>query len=132
MVGGIYRYPAYWRLYTVALPPAARVFAPADKTAAYLPDLLGHLADIHFPIFDEAAYSPDVQTSSEVATYIGRVAIDPSCFSVTPLDLETCRWLDSQPNIERYLDPSAIAPTNLTVTCPLVSVNHQPVSPGPW
>ena len=39
------------------------------------------------------------------------MAIDASCFTATPLDLETCKWLDTQVNLERYLDPGAIAAT---------------------
>jgi hypothetical protein len=67
-----------------------------------------------------------------VQPYVGHVAIDSGCFTATPLDLETCKWLDTQASLERYLDPGAIAATDITVTCPFVSVGKKPVGAGAW
>jgi hypothetical protein len=126
---GQIRYPAYWRLYTVRVPSTARVFAPPSQTPTALLDALQSTV---LPLVQDADYSPDVATNASVPSYIGHIAAEPSCFKATPLDLESCPWLDTQDHIRRRVDASAIEATAITVTCPVVSVNGQPITLVAW
>src|SRR6185369_10544326 len=63
---------------------------------------------------------------------LGRVAVNPDCF--TSLDFSdphggTCRYLDSQADIESNVGRGAIVRTDVTVTCPLVSLRGKAVAP---
>jgi hypothetical protein len=40
-----------------------------------------------------------------------------------------CIWLNSQAAIEMHIDRSAIQRTDVTVTCPFVTIDGRPVSP---
>ena len=119
------RYAAYWRLYTVTLPPAARVFSPT-------PDLQNRLQnEQHLPIVTDYPIGDPAETS-------GWIALNPDCFG-TDAQIEPdpknptvnkCIWLDSQAAIEANIDRSAIQRTDITVTCPFVSLmNGVRVSP---
>jgi hypothetical protein len=62
----------------------------------------------------------------------GRVAMAPGCFSSVASSTgqnNVCNYLDSQYKIEANLPSAAIVRTEVTVTCPLVSVNGQAVGP---
>jgi len=127
------RYVAYWRLYTVTLPPTARVFSPTDDSKAKLD------AD-HVPVV-RSYNDPGAMNTDQ----IGWVALNPSdkdanlvgCFeTLAQLDPDPgntaagkCIWLDSQAAIENLIDRSAIQRTDVTVTCPFVSFNNMVVSP---
>jgi hypothetical protein len=126
------RYAAYWRLYAVKVPLTAAVFAPPAQTEVLRPGLLEALRSTVVPVVEASGYSPDVATDPSVPQYIGHIAADPTCFGVTPLDLESCAWLDTQDHLERRVDPTAVEATAVTVTCPIVSVNGQPITPGAW
>jgi hypothetical protein len=125
------RYAGYWRLYTVVLPPEARVFAPPVRG-----DIAAKIGEAA-PDFPLEGYSPEIEaaTEPEVRLTAGKVALTPACFMGTLDDLDptnypqACRWLDSQQNIERYLNPALIQRTNVTVTCPFVSFRDMAVSP---
>jgi hypothetical protein len=121
------RYAAYWRLYTVNVPLTAAVFAPPDQTDPGFLDALKTTA-----LSLDVTYSPDVASNPDVARYIGHVSASPTCFAASPLDLEACPWLDTQDHIEGRIDPSAIEPTAITVTCPVVSVNGKPIMQVAW
>ena len=121
------RYGGYWRMYTVELPPQARIFAPPQ-----FPQLRDALAGKHVPIAD---LGPDItgRSAAEVAKYVGRVSTSSDCFTDFAA-LTNCQlWLTSQEKLESELDITAFTRTNLTVTCPFVSYMgvpfHQP-SPG--
>jgi hypothetical protein len=128
-------YGSFWRLYTVEVPPAARIFAPpqlfAAESADFLPQRLVVPAD---------GYGPSVIAAGadDVSQWLGRLALNalPSatdasehgCFSdYDNLDtssstaLPHCQWLDSQPAIERSVPSSWIHRTDILVTCPFVS-----------
>ena len=127
-------YVGYWRLYTVVLPPEARVFAPPAR-----PDVAADLRQDapDFPLYDEAEYSQTIINATEpvVRGVAGMVALDPRCFAGDVYSLEPgnnpdpCRWLDSQQHIEQHLSPSLILRTNVTVTCPFVSFRGEAVAP---
>src|SRR5439155_781923 len=88
IVGGLPRYPSYWRLYTVVLPPVARVFLPpTNEVVAVLPELAAELLPM------PTDYSPEVMAAplATLLPYAGHVAIDPTCFTATSVDLETCK-----------------------------------------
>jgi hypothetical protein len=116
------KYSAYWRLYTVRVPETARVFDPFDE--------LG-LRDAGVP--PAPMYDPNITNTPAVHLFVGRIAVDPSCFlSVDNLDPNeggTCVYLDSQRNIEANVGQGAIQPTGVTVTCPLVSIRGAAVGP---
>jgi hypothetical protein len=125
-------YAGYWRLYTVVLPPEARVFAPPAR-----PDVAAALqqAAPEFPLYE--SYSPTIVSATEptVRGVAGMVALDPTCFAGDVYSLEPgntpdpCRWLDSQQHIEQHLSPALIQRTNVTVTCPFVSFRGEAVAP---
>ena len=111
------KYSAYWRLYTVVVPPTAVVFAPPDDLL-YYPKLVA----LGQPVLTAADY-PQPEPDA-----LGRVALDGSCFAVDPDPWDpTCLYLDSQAHIEARIDAIDIQRTSVTVTCPLVSINGNPV-----
>jgi hypothetical protein len=117
-------YGAYWRLYTVELPPTARIFAPSalypNESAAY--------AGPVGTAYGQSVIDAGVDDTNK---YLGRVAlnatdaVDQGCFSdanfLDELGGGKCRWLDSQAKIEATVPPSWIWKTDITVTCPFVS-----------
>jgi hypothetical protein len=130
MLGGVPRYVAYWRDYTVPVPPApARVFAPPGSDVAA--DMLALGLS---PGWYTAAY--DTYDAAGYQAFEGRVALNPGdpstgtpgCFD-DPGALDTCTWLDSQAAIEANVDPAAIAATGITVTCPVTMVRTTTVTP---
>jgi hypothetical protein len=118
------KYSAYWRLYTVTVPEKARVFDPFNKYGAAL-------TDAGIPV--ATMYDPNITDVPTVTDFAGRIALDPTCFldvnNLNPLEGGTCRWLDSQLNIEARVGQGAIHATGVTVTCPLVSVKKAAVTP---
>jgi hypothetical protein len=132
VIGGKHRWAALWRIYTVKLPPAARVVAPKDS------ELFMQLTNLG------VAVEPDVAPSVYAATrYLGEVVREagpplgtsdgdggqaPGCFAGTP---DFCVFFDSQYTIQSGIDPSAIERTNLAVTCPFMTQNEMPVAPLP-
>lgn len=125
------KYSAYWRVYTVKVPLTARVFALPDSRLAM------DLASAGIAI--DATYGPDVLMPADagaeavVASLPGRIAVTPACFAqlvqANPNFSTACGYLDSQAHIEAYLPPDAIVRTDITVTCPLVSLLGAPVRP---
>jgi hypothetical protein len=127
------RYVAYWRIYTVTLPPTARVYSPPQ-------DLRDKLNADHVPVVESYNSPGDMDPDR-----FGWVALNPSdkanglvgCFeSLQQLDpdpmneaMGKCIWLDSQAAIENNVDRSAIQRTDVTVTCPFVYFNTYDVSP---
>lgn len=119
------KYSGYWRVYVVVLPPAARPFAPPDSQLAMA------LANANVPT--DAPYGPDVIAAADAGQLndlFGRVALSGACFD-TLMDVSptvgSCRYLDSQDAIERNIARDAIVATDVTVTCPIVSINGSPV-----
>jgi hypothetical protein len=118
------RYGALWRVYTVLVPAAARVFAPRE-----------------FPnpaVLQATTYMDEVFNApvADVEAYAGRVALNPGCFDTldhiqTPSAMGACVWLDAQRIIEREIDPFWIRRTDVLLTCPFVSYNDAAVPPPP-
>jgi hypothetical protein len=120
------KYSGYWRIYTVVVPAGAHVFAP-HGTALY-----DELAGVGVPV-DDVSYAPGVADPADPADdqyVVGRVALNPSCFT-GDYDPQSaaCLYLDSQDEIERYVPADLIRPTDITVTCPLVSAAAQAAKP---
>jgi hypothetical protein len=120
-------YSGYWRVHVVVLPPTARAFAPPDSRLAM------NLADAKVPV--DAPYGTDVLAAADAGQLddvFGRVALDGACFDtvmhVSP-SVGSCRYLDSQDAIERLVAKDAIVATDVTVTCPIVSIDGNPVQP---
>ena len=65
-----------------------------------------------------------------VGDLLGRIVLNESCLDTvahaTP-GFGPCNYLDSQSAIETMIAQTAIVRTDVTVTCPLVSVNRKPV-----
>jgi hypothetical protein len=130
-------YSGYWRVYTVTVPPGARVFAPTNTTAPAAVDLVHALQTAGVPTdlpgggnYDAAfaGFTKD----ADLAPFLGRVAVNGDCFSdINMADPYggTCQYLDSQADIEAYLGRGAIQRTDITVTCPLVSFKGKAVGP---
>jgi hypothetical protein len=123
-------YGAYWRLYTVELPPTARIFAPPGLYPKENADYKGPVGTV---------YGDSIMLADIVGTnqWVGRVALNASdtpgegCFSSNQnLDENgngSCRWLDSQAKIEATVPASWIWKTDITVTCPFVSYQDMAV-----
>jgi hypothetical protein len=137
-------YGSYWRLYTVEVPPTARIFAP--------PALLGELGAIADgdgppPELVGGPYGDTIMNAPSPTIFepwLGRVALNVlpapgkivGCFNtIDQLDTlgaqlsDSCKWLDSQPAIEQAIAPELIQKTDITVTCPFVSYHDMPVTP---
>jgi hypothetical protein len=101
-------YASYWRLYTVEIPPTARVFAD-DALQLRLDD--AGLHDLGIPVV------PGYEN------VIGWVVLNPGCTIPEPTSTapDRCLYLDSQAALEANVDPAAIQPTAITVTCPFVT-----------
>jgi hypothetical protein len=120
------KYSAYWRVYTVIVPPTARVFAPPGTQVAI------DLAKDNLPL--DPMYAAEFLVDDAARTdLLGRVALKPDCFSslanAHPHFSSACGYLDSQADIEAQLPAAAIVRTDITITCPLVSVNGAAVGP---
>jgi hypothetical protein len=110
-------YASYWRLYTVEIPATARVFT--DDALQQALDAAG-FHDLGLPV--DPGY----------ANVIGRVVLNPGCTIFDPLasGAGACQYLDSQAAVENDLDPGAIQPTAVTVTCPFLTYQDGiPVAP---
>jgi hypothetical protein len=121
------RYSAYWRVYAVIVPPSGRVFAPPSSPLAQA------LQDAGVPTDIPGGLAYDTRFEGyPLDDFLGRVAVNPDCF--TSLDLSdphggTCRYLDSQTDIESNVARGAIVRTDITVTCPVVSLRGKAVTP---
>jgi hypothetical protein len=113
------KYSAYWRIYTVVVPPGAVVYAPPGDSLAH------DLGTIGAPVLTDPT-----DYGTIVADAIGRVALNPSCFAgdAAP-DSYLCTYLDSQAHIEDNINPGDIERTGITVTCPIVNVRGTAVMP---
>jgi hypothetical protein len=123
------RYSAYWRVYTVMVPATARVFAPPGSTAADALTAAGVTNDVP-PYPDDILMPADAEAAQAVRDVSGRVAMAAGCFSSLATSTgqnNVCNYLDSQYKIETLLPGAAIVRTDVTVTCPLVSVNGKAV-----
>jgi hypothetical protein len=122
------KYSAYWRVYDVVVPAIARVFAPpgsATNTA---------LTNAGLSV-SATMYGPDLSDPANATLagdLLGRIVLNETCLDTaahaTP-GFGPCHYLDSQSAIETMIAQSAIVRTDVTVTCPLVSVNRNPVQP---
>jgi hypothetical protein len=120
------KYSAYWRVYDVLVPAGARVFAP-QGSATDMALTTAHLsvsATTHG--FDPA----DPANATLASDLLGRIVLDDTCLDsaahAVPI-FGACRYLDSQYAIETMIAQNAIVRTDVTVTCPLVSLNGKPV-----
>lgn len=128
--GGQPRYSAFWRIYTVALPPFATIFAPTGTPLA--------MALVGLPNGRSDLYPADINNADPtvIATYLGRVTVDPidsatglpDCFA-TPTALGGCHWIEVQAQLEANLDASTTQATGITVTCPVIEAMATPVVP---
>jgi hypothetical protein len=103
-------YASYWRLYTVEIPATARVIV--DDTLQY------QLAAAGFP---DLGVAPDPTMADP--TIVGRVVLNPDCmyFDPSATGPMACQYLDTQAAVESNIDPGAIQPTDVTVTCPFLT-----------
>jgi hypothetical protein len=106
-------YASYWRIYTVEIPPTARVIV--DDPLQY------QLAKAGFP---DLGLAPD-PTMVDPTSVAGRVVLNPDCTLFDPSTSLSapgaCLYLDSQAAIEDNIDPGSIQPTDVTVTCPFLT-----------
>jgi hypothetical protein len=121
------KYSGYWRVHVVVLPPTVRAFAPPGS------DLATALANAGVPV--DAPYSAEViaaANAGQLNDFLGRVALDGACFDTVNRVNQSaadgsCRYLDSQEAIEQKIARDAIVATDVTVTCPIVSINGMAV-----
>jgi hypothetical protein len=119
------KYSAYWRVYDVVVPPGAHVFAPEGSATAMA------LAGLSV----SAAYDAVLDAPENAALrndLLGRIVFNDSCLDTAAHAVPgfgPCHYLDSQYAIETMISQNSIVRTDVTVTCPLVSVNRNPVTP---
>jgi hypothetical protein len=147
-VEGQARYAAYWRVYLVVIPPPSpndpiplTVFAPPGGTGLreqLIADGFPVIETYADPILEALAADPQA-----LVNYEGRVALSswapglgrPACFdspntlSFTMTEPYHCDWLSLQSEIEARFDPSQIIRTDVTVTCPVTTLDGEAVMP---
>ena len=114
---GAPRSGAFSRLIFVVPPTSAGVFLPPGAPLRGATVLSGAL---QMP--DPA---PEIAARPDVAQYIGRVALNPACFSDVTGFPVSCRWLDGQAAVEGALLNRR--PQSVRFTSPLVGYAGKPV-----
>jgi len=127
--GGQPRYSAFWRIYTVAVPPFGTIFAPAATDLGMELKTLG---------IEQPTYPNDIESAAaaQLATYLGRVTVDridpttglPACFASFS-SLSSCTWISVQADLESKLDVSTNQRTGITVSCPVIEAEGSSVLP---
>jgi hypothetical protein len=144
LAGSVPHYGAFWRIYTVEVPPTARIFAPP------LEEFKAARAD-YPPSLVAVDYGADIIAAGaqDVSQWLGRVALNAvaspdgtvkSCFDAyNNIDtrgpsnptIPYCHWLDSQPSLEAAVPSTWIHKTDILVTCPFVSYDDMPFVVAP-
>jgi hypothetical protein len=125
-IGGQGRWASYWRVYTVMLPPAARIVAPMTRDLAIYESLVA-LNVARVDDINPAVYADERQIGQVVLNPLGTGADGgpAGCF----VDGQGCLAIESQFDVEVLIDPSMIRRTDVTVTCPFVIQDGVPVRP---
>lgn len=114
-------YGSLWRLHTVRLPPGdpeVGIFLPSTaRFEALRQEVAGSLRGLAMPPVTWEFADP-----AEARQHLLKVALNAATCFKDEASLARCRWLDSQGAIEQHL-PQAIAASEVTVTCPLVTVD---------
>lgn len=140
VVGGQPKYGAYWRIYTVEVPPGMKVVAPPHPE---FDALRTGLKDAGLSYVYTADYGQNVRDAmaTEIGDWVGRVVTNPAClankYALDPTNLgdpnvgatPLCVYLDSQEALEATVPGNAIHKTDILVTCPFVSYHGFPVTP---
>jgi len=130
-IGGQFRWASYWRIYTVKLPFGARVVAPRDSEVwTALRDLdLARAENIDPRVHGVSMwlYSVVLNPGPEFGSTDADGGAAMGCFATN----SNCQYLDSQWRIQNEIDPSAIQRTDLTVTCPFITIQDNAVGPLP-
>jgi hypothetical protein len=118
------KYSAYWRVYDVVVPPSARVFAPEGSAT----DTALRNAELSVGAKASGTDLLDPANAALANDLLGRIVLNEACLDsaahATP-GFGPCRYLDSQKAIETMIAQTAIVRTDVTVTCPLVSLNNR-------
>lgn len=114
---GAPRSGAFSHLVLVVPPTSAGVFLPAGAPLREASVLSGALQ------LTEPA--PAIASRPDAARYVGRVALNPSCFSDVDGFPDSCRWLDGQAAVEGALLDRR--PQPVWFTSPLVGYGGKPV-----
>jgi len=125
-IGGQIRWASYWRVYTVMLPPAARIVAPTTPDSTIYDNLVA-LDVARADDINPAVYADPRQIGQVVLNPLGTGADGgpAGCF----VDGQGCLSIESQYDVEVLIDPSMIRRTDVTVTCPFVLQDGVPVRP---
>jgi hypothetical protein len=114
---GAPRAGAFSRLILVVPPASAGVFLPPDAPLRSAAVLTGAL---QMPV-----PAPEILARPDAAQYVGRLALNPSCFSDVAGFPGSCRWLDRQAAVESALLDRR--PQAVRFTSPLVGYAGKPV-----
>lgn len=116
---------ALWELVQVVRPAGAEPYLPGSDGDAF--------AGIR-ALWKARVPASEVQALPGVIRYLGRLALNPACFESAaaaatgdpdaPLSTSkwaaTCRFVDSQDEIEALVDPTALLHTGVQVLCPFL------------
>jgi hypothetical protein len=123
--------PAYgslWRLWSVRLPPSARLFVPPARQGDWEAKASAWSATVKL-----VENLPPLMPDADPDQHAFKVLLDDSCLrnkgALTKEHLDACPWLDSQEQLERQL-PAALFPSEILVACPFVSYAGNPVPPA--
>jgi len=114
---GAPRAGAFTHLVLAALPTSAGVFLPPDAPLRGAAVLAGA---VQLPV-----PAPEILARADAPQYVGRVALNPACFSDVAGFPGSCRWLDRQGAVEAALGDRR--PQEVRFTSPLVGYAGRPV-----
>jgi hypothetical protein len=113
---GAQRFGGFTHLVLAVPPTSAGVFLPPDAPLRSAEVLQGA---IQIPDVD-----PAIASRFDVGSYIGRVALNPTCFVDVAGFPDSCRWLDSQSSVETAITDRR--PQPVWFTSPLVEYAGKP------
>jgi hypothetical protein len=117
------RFGSNWRLWSVRLPPSARLFVPPDRVAEWEARNAGWTAELPLANIPPVTAPSAAEASAALDHHAYKVLLNGDCLaspSITADQLARCPWLDSQEALERYL-PAALLPSEILVACPYLS-----------
>jgi hypothetical protein len=119
-----------WRVHQAMLPGGSGVFVPSAR-AGLRQALLATANQVGVPAEVSLAppIAPEIEARPDVNNFTLRAAVNPSCFRDVGGFPSSCRWLDSQANIEREVAPGLIDPTDVLVTCPFLNYANAGIDP---
>jgi hypothetical protein len=117
------RFGSNWRLWSVRLPPTARLFVPPERVAEWEARNAGWAANLPLANIPPITAPTPAEATAALDHHAYKVLLNGDCLPTTPItvdELARCPWLDSQEALEKFL-PAALVPSEILVACPYMS-----------